>query len=579
MSSPVEQIKEKLDIVSVVGSYIKLDRAGGNFRARCPFHNERTPSFMVSPDRGSYHCFGCNKGGDIFSFVEEIEGTDFAGALRVLADRAGVVLTRENPQERNERDRLFTLLSDAVLFYRKELRKNSEALEYLRKRGLRGETIDEFQIGFAPNDWHGLETYLLSRGYTPIEMEKTGMSIRGEKGMYDRFRSRIMFPLCDSSGRAVGFTGRVFHSGDPSSSAKATADEAKYVNSPETPLYNKSKILFGLSLAKTAIREAGSAILVEGQMDLIMAHQAGTKNAVAVSGTALTIFQLEMLKRFADKLLFSFDSDDAGLNAAKKSAIPALQMGFDVHAIDLSGEKDPADLILESPEKWTEAIRSAKHIVEFFLSVLQRKSADKRDFRLSVEKNVLPLVVSIESKIDQAHFIDVISVFLDISRESVAEEMRKIILRRNDDISSQEEIEDTPTLKRTPVSRKEAIEKKIHGVILWQSSARSDFAEEMRERYKTIVGLFRDPREDEKNALIFEAEAFYSGTDSLEKEVEDLFLNFEKEVIKDSLTEAMTELRRAEMLHDTGKAAEILGTCKILSDKLNLLNKIFNKNE
>ncbi|MCX6735501.1 MAG: DNA primase [Candidatus Parcubacteria bacterium] len=564
MSSPVEQIKEKLDIVSVVGSYIKLDRAGGNFRARCPFHNEKTPSFMVSPDRGSYHCFGCNKGGDMFSFVEEIEGTDFPGALRVLADRAGVVLTRENPAERNERDRLFMLLSDATLFYRKELRKNTEAIQYLRKRGLLPATMDEFQIGFAPNDWHVLENYLLSRGYTPIEMEKTGMSIRGEKGMYDRFRSRIMFPLCDSSGRVVGFTGRVFQSDDP----------AKYVNSPETPLYNKSKILFGLSLAKTAIREAGAAILVEGQMDLIMAHQSGTKNSVAVSGTALTGFHLEMLKRFADKLLFSFDSDDAGLNAAKKSAIPGLQMGFDVHAIELSGEKDPADLILESPEKWKEAITSARHIVEFFLSVLQKKSADKRAFRLSVEKNVLPIVANIESKIDQAHFVDVIAAVLDVSRDAVYEELRKVMLKQNEEASPYEKEEIAPIQKRMPASRREAIEKKIRGVILWQqASPEPSFSpEELQERYKTIAGLVREIEEQEKNALIFEAEAFYSGTASIRNEIEDLFLNFEKEVIKDSLTEAMNELRRAELLHDSGKAAELLGTCKVLSEKLNKLN-------
>jgi len=233
MSSSVEQIKERLDIATVVGGYIKLEKAGGNFRARCPFHNEKTPSFMVSPDRGTYHCFGCNRGGDIFSFVEEIEGTDFRGALRILADKAGVVLTAENPKERNEKDRLFALLADATLFYRKELRKNKDALSYLQKRGLTGETIDTFEIGFAPAEWHALEEYLLSKGYKPDEMEKTGMSIRSEKvgqegRHYDRFRSRIMFPLTDSSGRVVGFSGRIFNSDDP----------AKYVNSPETPLYN-----------------------------------------------------------------------------------------------------------------------------------------------------------------------------------------------------------------------------------------------------------------------------------------------------------------------------------------------------
>jgi DNA primase len=564
MSSPVEQIKDKLDIATVVGSYIKLERAGGNFRAKCPFHNEKTPSFMVSPDRGTFHCFGCNKGGDIFTFVEEIEGTDFAGALRVLADRAGVVLARENPQERNERDRLFALLSDATLFYRRELRKNTEAIQYLRKRGLLPATIDEFQIGFAPNDWHLTENYLRGRGYTENELEKTGMSIRGERGIHDRFRSRIMFPLCDSSGRVVGFTGRVFQTDDP----------AKYVNSPETPLYNKSKILFGLSLAKTAIREAGEAILVEGQMDLIMAHQAGTKNSVAVSGTALTGFHLEILKRYADKLLFSFDSDDAGLSAAKKSAIPALRMGFDVRAIELDGEKDPADLILESPEKWLSAIQSSKHIVEFFLSVLQKKSGDKRTFRLAVEKDVLPILASIDSKIDQEHFIDIVATFLDLSRDAVMEEVRKAAIRGNDEPIHREQQEDIPLVKKSPSSRKEAVERKIKGVILWQESASQPILphEEILARYKEIAGIISEIEESEKNALIFEAEAFYSGSSSLEKAVEELFLNFEKEIIKENLIEAMSELRRAELLHDSEKAGEILGKCKVLSEKLNKLN-------
>jgi DNA primase len=563
MSSPVEQIKEKLDIATVVGSYIKLERAGGNFRAKCPFHNEKTPSFMVSPDRGTFHCFGCNKGGDIFTFVEEIEGTDFAGALRVLADRAGVVLTRENPAERNERDRLFMLLSDVTLFYRRELRKNTEAIQYLRKRGLLPTTIDEFQIGFAPNDWHLTENYLRGRGYAETELEKTGMSIRSERGLHDRFRSRIMFPLCDSSGRVVGFTGRVFQSDDP----------AKYVNSPETPLYNKSKILFGLSLAKTSIREAGSAILVEGQMDLIMAHQAGTKNSVAVSGTALTEIQLEILKRYADKLLFSFDSDTAGLNAAKKSAIPALKMGFDVRAIDLSGEKDPADLILESPEKWHKVLESPKHIVDFFISVLQKKYPEKRAFRLAVEKDVFPIVASMDNKIDQSHFMYEIEMALGLNSGAIAEELKKAVFRV-DASDSHKKTEDIPIVKRTPSTRKEAVERKIKGVILWQQSATEPILphEEILTRYKEIAGLIAEIEEAEKNALIYEAEAFYGGSASLEKAVEELFMNFEKEVIKENLTEAMSELRRAELLHDSEKAGEILNRCKILSEKLNKLN-------
>jgi len=560
MSSSVEQIKERLDIVAVVGSYMKLERAGSNFRARCPFHNEKTPSFMVSPDRGTYHCFGCNQGGDIFSFVEAIEGTDFPGALRILADRAGVVLTHDNPSERNERDRLYQLLADATLFYRRELRKNSDALEYLKKRGLKGETIDDFQIGFAPNEWHALEEYLTGKGYKPDELEKTGMSIRSEKPgsegrYYDRFRSRIMFPLCDSSGRVVGFSGRVFQSDDP----------AKYVNSPQTTLYDKSKILFGLSQAKSAIREKGVAILVEGQMDLVMAHQAGTTNSVAVSGTALTPFHLELLKRFADKLLFSFDSDDAGLSAAKRSAIPALAAGFDVHAIELSGEKDPADLILESPEKWLAAVAGAKHIVEFFLSVLQKRSKDKREFRMNVEKNVLPILANIESRIDQSHFIDIVSAFLDVPRDAVTEEMRKVPVGVSD-MPTVHYIE--PAHARGPVSRKETLERKVQGIIWWKPEL-----SELAGKYEEIAGGKRTIfTEDQKNALVFEAEAFYGGTETLDGHIADLLREFEKEILKDELTGAMSELRRAEMLHDSEKSVEMLARCQTLSGKLNKLN-------
>lgn len=564
MSSSVEQIKERLDIVSVVSGYIKLEKAGGNFRARCPFHNEKTPSFMVSPGRGTYHCFGCNKGGDIFTFVEEIERTDFPGALRILADKAGVVLTRENPKERNERDRLYALLADATMFFRRELRKNQDVLKYLQKRGLKGETIDDFQIGFAPAEWHACEEFLLGKGYRADELEKTGMSVRGEKGIYDRFRSRIMFPICDTSGRVVAFSGRIFNSNDP----------AKYVNSPQTTLYDKSRILFGLSQAKTAIREAGCAIIVEGQMDLVMAHQAGTKNTVAVSGTALTGFHLELLKRFADKLLFSFDSDDAGLSAARKSAAPALSMGFDVHAIDLGGEKDPADLILESPEKWHEAIKHSRHVVEFFISVLQKRSSDKRMFRQNVEKNVLPFIARIESRIDQSHFIDITAQFLDISREAVGEEVQKAGFRR-DENEQEYRAEGSPAKPRQSLSRREVLERKIQGVIFWQEAHPNPElpAEELLAKYKEIM---RDARiilnEEEKNALIFEAEAFYAGAAALSRNINELFISFEKELVKDRLAESMTELKRAELLHDAKKAEEMLSQCKLFSDALNRLN-------
>ena len=287
MSSPVEQIKQRLSVVDVIQSYIKLDKAGANFKARCPFHSEKTASFFVSPARDIWHCFGCSRGGDIFAFVMEIEGVEFIEALKILAERAGIKLKMEDPRLRNERVRLLDLMKDAADFYRRELDKREEVLDYLHKRGLKTETIQSWHLGYAPQEsegWRNLYEYLLSKGYSDEEMEKTGMAIKAdqrEKRYYDRFRGRIMFPIFDFSGRVVGFSGRLY----PEIEKEGVG---KYINSPQTVLYDKSKILYGFDKAKTEIRKKDACVLVEGQMDVLMSHQAGVANSVAVSGTGLT---------------------------------------------------------------------------------------------------------------------------------------------------------------------------------------------------------------------------------------------------------------------------------------------------
>ncbi len=279
MNSPVQQIKERLSIEEVVSSYIKLDRAGANLKARCPFHNEKTPSFFVSPDRGSYYCFGCGAKGDIFTFIEEFEGLDFKGALKILAERAGVPLVQYNKEKEGEKERLYKAMEEATKFFEKNLVENQEALKYLRERGLENKTIRDFRIGFVKNDWRELYSHLQMIGFTDIEIEKAGLAKKTEKGMYDRFRGRIMFPISDSSGRIIAFSGRILEDDGKS---------AKYLNSPETPIFNKSSVLFGIDKAKDSIRKNNFSILVEGQMDLILSHQAGFKNTVASSGTAMT---------------------------------------------------------------------------------------------------------------------------------------------------------------------------------------------------------------------------------------------------------------------------------------------------
>ena len=311
MSTPVEQIKERLGIADVVGSYMKLERVGSSLKGKCPFHNEKTPSFFVSPARGSYYCFGCQAKGDIFTFVQEFEGLDFIGALRVLAVRAGVTLTKIDPKVRSEYARLYLCLEKATRFYEETLISNTEASEYITSRGLKQETIKDWRLGFAPSDWRQLFDYLLKEGFKTEEMEKVGLikvahqtdtgghAVSAPKKYYDTFRGRIMFPIRDSAGRVIAFSGRILPRLDDGKTGK-------YINSPETILFSKSEVLYGFDRAKLVIRQKDAAILVEGQMDLLMAHQAGFENTVASSGTALTEQQLVRLKRLSENLLLSF---------------------------------------------------------------------------------------------------------------------------------------------------------------------------------------------------------------------------------------------------------------------------------
>src|SRR3989338_4852317 len=254
MSSPVEQIKDRLSIVDVISSYIKLEKSGSNLKACCPFHNEKSPSFFVSPTRGTFHCFGCSKGGDIFTFTEDIEGIGFQDALKLLADRAGIILQKENLEEKGEQNLQRKIINDASLFFEQNLANNIEAKNYLKDRGLKEETMKNFRVGYAPAEWRPLHSFLLGKGYKNEIIEKTGLIIRSEKSgpsgeniYYDRFRGRIMFPIADAQGRIVAFSGRIFKE---MPGQKAESISAKYVNSPETELYNKSSILFGYDKAK-----------------------------------------------------------------------------------------------------------------------------------------------------------------------------------------------------------------------------------------------------------------------------------------------------------------------------------------
>ena len=466
MNSPVEEIKSRVDVVDLVNSYVRLQKAGINFRACCPFHNEKTPSFFVTPARQIWHCFGCGKGGDIFAFLMSIEGYDFPEALKVLGDRAGVEVHREDPKLRSERVRLVALLDEAALFFEQQLAQNESARAYLKNRGLQDEIVSEFRIGYAPDDWHALGAHLKTKEFTDSEIEKAGLAIKSQPtNYYDRFRGRIMFPIADYSGRVVGFGGRIFLPtpegvGTPTSQNASVG--AKYINSPETPLYQKSKILYGLHKAKSEILRSETCIVVEGYMDMLMAYQAGTKNVVASSGTAFTYDQVRTLKRLANTFIAAFDMDAAGQSAARRGIDLALAQNFTVRVARLGEYKDPADAVAKDPAIWTHAVDHASHIVQFYLDSVQGKHALRTpEFSRAVQKEVLPVVAALTSDLERAHWSLEISKILGIKEEIIWEAQKSL---KSPGSGVEASIVEPETASIRVRSRKELLEDRVLGL-------------------------------------------------------------------------------------------------------------------
>ena len=374
-SSTTELIKSKLDVVEFLRGYLTLTPAGKNFKGLCPFHKEKSPSFMVSPDRQSWHCFGCGVGGDIFAFIMKYENMEFGEALRLLAEKAGVELKRENPAEYKYSGLLFELNDAAKNFFRKMLAAAPVAKQYLAERGLTPETIETFELGWAPNELEALSMNLLNTGAAPQDLLQAGLSIKTDRGlMLDRFRGRIMFPIHNHLGKVVGFTGRILPQLDK-------GDMGKYVNSPETPIFQKSKLLYGFWKSKDAIREAKSAVLMEGQMDFLMSWQSGVKNVIASSGTALTADHLRSLHRLAEEIVVSFDSDAAGSDAAERAIDLAEASDFTVKVAVFKDFKDAADAAKVDPENVRRVIAGAVPAPEFYFQKYLPSVAGEKEGR------------------------------------------------------------------------------------------------------------------------------------------------------------------------------------------------------
>ena len=439
--SVIDDVKQRLDIVQVVSEYAKLQKSGRSYKALCPFHSEKNPSFFVFPDRQSWHCFGaCGIGGDIFSFIMKKEGVDFAQALHLLADKAGVSLVAPAPPgkqtQNKEKEKLFELNEAAAEYYHHLLLNASVgkiARNYVSKRGLSPETIENFQLGFAPEGWDTLKQYLKDKEYGEAGLLASGLLVeREDKNTYDRFRNRLMFPIRNIQGKVIGFGGRALDDSLP-----------KYLNSPQTQVFDKSSSLYGIDRAKAAIRQKDQAVIVEGYMDVLMAHQHGYYNVVASMGTAMTDKQLSILKNLTKNLIIALDADTAGEEAISRSGemidkmlpVPPSFYGWvryedahnaEVKILVLPQDKDPDDIIKEDASLWQKLIIDAKPMIDFILETVMAKVdlGNARDKSSAAEK-LLPLLFQMGDSIRQAHYVERLARLLKIDERDLHDKMRK----------------------------------------------------------------------------------------------------------------------------------------------------------
>jgi DNA primase len=425
MSDQLEEIKRKIDIVQFINQYVPLKKAGRNFKALCPFHSEKTPSFIVSPERQIWHCFGaCNEGGDIFKFLMKIENIDFGEALRELAKRTGVKLTSYRPTaEEKQKQLLYEINHLAAEFYHYLLLNHpagKRALNYILGRGITRESLEKFKLGYAPNMWEGLQKFLVGKkGYRVEDLEKAGLVIKSEtgRGFYDRFRHRLMFPLKDHRGNICGFAGRVL---DPQ------VKEAKYVNTPETLIYHKSDLLYGLHENKDEIKKADEVVLVEGELDAISSWQVGVKNVVAVKGSALTPRQVQLLGRFTKNITFALDADIAGDQAARRGIEIADSAGIAMKVVEIKGGKDPDEVAQKNPKLWQKLVKEAVPVYDYFLdSAFWKFDSKTAEGKRKIGQELVPVLAKISNRIVQAHYIQVLGEKLGVGEEVIGEEIAK----------------------------------------------------------------------------------------------------------------------------------------------------------
>jgi DNA primase len=489
-SDPIAEIKARLDVVDVIGQKVALKKAGSTYKGLCPFHGEKSPSFIVFPDKGNYHCFGCGANGDIFSFLMKTENLDFPEALRVLAAKAGVELKPRltNDGATQRRTQLIDLLEQATLFYQQALRlpEGKPARDYLAGRGVVSETIDRFRLGWAPDRWDALYQYLTGRGAKPELIVAAGLAAeRDTGGYYDRFRGRVIFPIISDRGDLVGFGGRTLGDGQP-----------KYLNSPETELFDKGATLYGVDQAKTTIRAINRATIVEGYLDVLIAHQSGIRDVTASLGTALTERQVNALKRLTRTLVLALDADAAGDEAVLRGlevarqvysdtrvAVPLPQglvrlesrLGADIRIAALPRGRDPDEIILENPDGWRKIVDTARPVVDFYFdAVLGRADLSSPKSAAAAVRQLLPIIGEVSDSVQQSLYLQRLAERVHIAEPLLVSELARLRLTS----ARPAAVEDVP---EDPPRRRSALDEFALGLIVLYPAQARGFIDELRE--------------------------------------------------------------------------------------------------
>ncbi|MBT4350023.1 DNA primase [bacterium] len=589
---PVEEIKAKLDIADVVGSYIALNPLGDNLKARCPFHNEKTASFMVSKTKQIWHCFGCNKGGDVISFVQEYEGLSFPETLKILADKANVVLPTFKSGTKKDYSNLYEINHLAVEFYQNKLNTKAEVsdkvLAYLKKRQISESSIQKWQLGLSGEDWDELSVYLRGKGFSDQVIFQAGLSLKKKSGSgyIDRFRKRLMFPIYDQQGQPVAFTSRTL--------AGIVYQEeemgGKYVNSPQTSVYDKSKILYGWHLSREEIRRQKYLIIVEGNMDVIAVHQAGSINTVAVSGTALTDDHIHLIKRYTDNVILAFDGDAAGSRAAFRGITAGWKNELNLKILLLPKGKDPADLVSEDKNLWTKAIKDSLPVMDYYIKrVLAGVDLNRADHKKIAVNKLLPIIKFLKSNIEQTHYLQILADKLNLPIQVLQQDLESATSFLE---SKEESRPQSEAVKNKVLSLSEQILSLAFYRDNYLEKVVADiepeiFEDTLQALYKKVIiyytkhqflkdfldkGDLEDTEKETWIKLSLSAEKDYeSFTDQeLANHFQALLANFKKQHLAQQRQSLIQQLKQAELANDANQQDKLM-------HQINLLNKEVHK--